>query len=162
MEPRAPGAAQQDFAETIGAVALSIADRPLDSALAQWLNANYPADGAAFTKLAALLDAGYAQGWLCQREAGGIRFGRVIKPGQSAGAFSVDVVKMNRVTGPHHVHPKGEIGMIVPIAGEPRFDGLAAGWYVYGPGSAHYPTVTGGSAYVLYLLPEGSIEFTGR
>ncbi|MGO9005493.1 MAG: DUF4863 family protein [Beijerinckiaceae bacterium] len=160
MEVRAPDAAQRDFAERIAAVVESIGDRPLDSALAQWLNANYPADGAAFKKLAALLEAGCAEGWLCQREADGIRFGRVIKPGQSAGAFSVDVVRMDRVAGPHHVHPKGEIGMIVPLAGEPRFDGFAAGWYVYGPGSAHRPTVTGGSAYVLYLLPEGSIEFT--
>jgi hypothetical protein len=27
--------------------------------------------------------------------------------------------------------------------------------------SAHNPTVTNGSARILYLLPEGAIEFTG-
>ena len=41
-----------------------------------------------------------------------------------------------------------------------RFDGHGAGWVVYGPGSAHSPTVTGGRALVLYLLPQGAIEFT--
>jgi hypothetical protein len=41
-----------------------------------------------------------------------------------------------------------------------RFDGHAAGWCVYGPGTAHRPTVTEGRALVLYLLPEGAIEFT--
>jgi hypothetical protein len=50
--------------------------------------------------------------------------------------------------------------MIVPITGEARFDGKGRGWYVYAPGSSHAPTVTGGSAYVLYLLPDGAIEFT--
>ena len=29
------------------------------------------------------------------------------------------------------------------------------------PGSAHRPAATGGVAHVLYLLPEGEIEFTG-
>ncbi|MBP6368696.1 MAG: DUF4863 family protein, partial [Burkholderiales bacterium] len=40
------------------------------------------------------------------------------------------------------------------------FDGQGAGWVVYGPGSAHSPTVAGGRALVLYLLPQGAIEFT--
>ena len=44
----------------------------------------------------------------------------------------------------------------------PRFDGKEAGWYVYPPGSSHHPTVQGGDAYVLYFLPEGAIEFTGK
>ena len=29
---------------------------------------------------------------------------------------------------------------------------------VYGPGTAHRPTVRGGRALVLYLLPEGAID----
>jgi len=33
-------------------------------------------------------------------------------------------------------------------------------WLVYGPGSAHSPTVAHGRALVLYLLPQGAIEFT--
>jgi hypothetical protein len=161
-EPVYAGPAHRDFAEEIGALTRAIGDRPLDAALAIWLNQTYPADGAAFQKLAALIDQGCSEGWLCQREAGGIKFSRVVKPGQSAGIFSVDVVRMERIAGPHHVHPNGEIGMIVPLSGNPDFDGFAPGWYVYGPGSAHHPTVSDGAAYVLYLLPEGAIEFTGR
>jgi hypothetical protein len=39
-------------------------------------------------------------------------------------------------------------------------DGHGGGWCIYPPGSAHSPTVSGGAALVLYLLPEGKIEFT--
>ncbi len=31
---------------------------------------------------------------------------------------------------------------------------------VYEPETAHYPTVTDGKAIVLYLLPDGEIDFT--
>jgi hypothetical protein len=72
----------------------------------------------------------------------------------------VDVVDMTDVAGPHHTHPLGEIDLIMPIDAEARFDGQGAGWLVCPPGSAHPPTVTGGRALVLYLLPEGRIEFT--
>jgi hypothetical protein len=46
------------------------------------------------------------------------------------------------------------------LSGTAQFDGHGAGWLVYEPGSAHYPTVRGGKALVLYLLPQGAIEFT--
>ena len=39
--------------------------------------------------------------------------------------------------------------------------GACCGWHVYGPGSAHRPTVAGGRALVLYVLPGGKIGFTG-
>ena len=79
-----------------------------------------------------------------------------------AGRFSVDVVWMQDCKGPHHVHPKGEIGMIMPVEGDAEFDDIPRGWYVHEAGSAHWPTVTKGSAYILYLLPDGEIEFTGK
>jgi hypothetical protein len=134
----------------------------LDEALQARLNEAFPPGSADFDGLAELIADGAANRWLCQREAGGIRFGRAVKPGAEAGRFSVDVVLMEDVKGPHHIHPQGEIGMVVPVAGQPRFDAFPAGWYVYPPGSDHYPTVSGGSAYVLYLLPDGAIEFTGK
>ncbi len=96
------------------------------------------------------------------REAGSIKFGRAIKPAKEVSRFSVDVVRMKDIVGAHHVHTKGEIGAIMPISGEPSFDGKPKGWYVYPPGSSHHPAVSGGDAYVLYLLPEGAIEFTGQ
>ncbi len=143
-------------------IAGAMADKAIDAALCDVLDAAYPASGETFTEIEALCGEGEAQGWLCAREAGGIRFGRIVKPGTSAGRFSVDVVRMEDIKGPHHRHPQGEIGMIMPIAGAAKFDGMGRGWYVQPPGSAHSPTVTGGSAYVLYFLPDGDIEFTGK
>jgi hypothetical protein len=60
----------------------------------------------------------------------------------------------------HHHHPNGGIDLIMPLSSDARFDGPAAGWLGYGPGSSHAPTVVGDSALVLYLLPHGAIEFT--
>ncbi len=48
----------------------------------------------------------------------------------------------------------------MPVTPEAKFDGRGAGWCVNEPGSAHHPTVTGGEALVLYLLPDGEIDFT--
>lgn len=158
----AESAGQKEFTRAASAIAQAIGDRPLDHKLEAWLDATYPATGKPFRELAELIRQGAMEGWLCQREAGGIRFGRPIKPGQTAGRFSVDVVYMDNVKGPHHVHTTGEIGMIVPVKGAAAFDGKGEGWYVYEPGSSHWPTVTGGSACVMYYLPDGAIEFTGR
>jgi len=151
-----------EFSQLISGIAAQLAGRALDDGMAAFLNAEYPADGAQFARLAALCAEGERDGWLMGREAGGIKFGRAIKPGCAAGGFSVDVVRMCDVKGPHHTHPNGEIGAVIPVEGAPMFDTFAPGWYVYPPGSAHHPTVTGGDAYVVYLLPEGAIEFTGK
>jgi hypothetical protein len=99
-------------------------------------------------------------GWMCEREAGGIKYGRVIKSTPDLRGYSVDVVDMDAIRGPHHRHPNGEIDLVMPLTEEAKFDGRGAGWLVYGPGSAHFPTVTEGRALVLYLLPQGAIEFT--
>jgi hypothetical protein len=150
------------FEETMGAIAAAIGERPVDMSLAMYLNETFGAEGEVFQSVETLCREGEDEGWICEREMGGIKFGRVIKPGKTAGKFSVDVVRMNDVKGPHHVHPSGEIGMIMPISGAPKFDGMGRGWYVDTPGSDHWPTVEGGEAYVLYLLPGGEIEFTGK
>ena len=97
---------------------------------------------------------------MCNREAGGIKFGRVVKPCDATHGFSVDVVEMDDIAGPHHRHPNGEIDLVMPLDRDARFDGHGAGWRVCGPDSAHVPTVTGGKALILYLLPGGAIEFT--
>jgi hypothetical protein len=150
------------FEELMGEIAVAIGDHAVDAKLTDLLNRILPPDGETFRDVEVLCREGEAEGWICNREMGGIKFGRVVKPGGAAGRFSVDVVRMNNVKGPHHVHPGGEIGMIMPIAGEPKFDGMGRGWYVDPPGSDHWPTVEGGEAYVLYFLPDGQIEFTGK
>jgi len=150
----------EQFRDLIAPITGGIHGKALDGRLEAELNAAYPADGAAFYDIFEACKQAIAAGWMCNREAGGIRFGRVIKPGDATHGFSVDVVDMKDVKGPHHRHPKGEVDMIMPIDAAAQFDGSGAGWKVYGPDSAHHPTVTGGRALVLYLLPQGAIEFT--
>ncbi len=152
----------EEFSMLLSGIAAQLEGVPLDDKMAAFLNAEYPAEGPDLQRLAELCAAGEAEGWLMSREAGGIKFGRAIRPGGATGEFSVDVVRMRDVKGPHHLHPNGEIGAVLPIAGTPKFDAFEAGWYVYPPGSAHHPTISGGDAYVIYLLPEGAIEFTGQ
>lgn len=151
---------RKNFDQRMAALCEFVGDRPLDAALAAALNTQYAPDASAFAELTQLCQAGVAEGWLCEHEGGGIRYGRVTQPSSVTHGFSVDVVKMRDIVGPHHRHPNGEIDLIMPIAGSPTFDGHGAGWVVYGPGSAHSPTIAGGEALVLYLLPDGAIEFT--
>lgn len=155
-------AGRERFEALISAVGREISGRALDQTLEDELNRRFPVDGDDYRELRDACEAGITAGWMCNREAGGIRFGRVIKSGPQTHGFSVDVVDMPTIVGPHHVHPKGEIDLIMPLDRGARFDGRGAGWLVYGPGSAHHPTVTRGRARVLYLLPDGAIEFTQR
>ncbi|MDE2080713.1 MAG: DUF4863 family protein [Burkholderiales bacterium] len=141
-------------------LAARIAGRPLDAALDNWLNTEAGPASPAYGQFKQACEAGVAAGWLCQREGGGIRYGRIFKPADDLHGFSVDVVDMADIAGPHHVHPRGEIDLVMPLSPDARFDGRPAGWVVMPPGSAHRPTVTQGRALVLYLLPQGAIEFT--
>lgn len=150
------------FLAQMQSITAAIAGKPLDDQLQAWLNENYGADTQWFKDTEALCRQGVEEGWLCQYEGGGLRYGRAIKPGPDTAGFSVDVVDMDDVRGPHHSHPNGEIDLVMPQSGDAQFDLTPAGWKVYGPGSAHYPTVRGGRALVLYLLPEGKIEFTRK
>jgi hypothetical protein len=150
------------FDTLIGRIAGAIADVPVDAAMETLLNERFGPATSDFSALKSLCAEGERDGWLLQREHAGIKFGRPIKPHTKAGKFSVDVVRMKDIAGPHHVHTNGEIGAIMPLSGSPTFDGKPEGWYVYPAGSDHHPTVADGEAYVLYLLPEGAIEFTGR
>jgi len=148
------------FRSQIAQLSAAIAGRPLDASLDAWLNANHGTGSPSYLALKASCEAGVAEGWLCQREGGGIRYGRIFNPADDLHGFSVDVVDMTDIAGPHHVHPLGEIDLIMPLDETATFDGRPAGWYVCPPGSAHRPTVKNGRALVLYLLPEGQIEFT--
>ncbi len=159
-ETMMPEATPETFSQLIAQVTGKIAGRPVDAALGVFLAAEFPDSGAQFQEIFKACQEAVAAGWMCAREAGGIRFGRVIKASAATHGYSVDVVEMADVVGPHHRHPQGEIDMIMPLEGEAKFDGHGRGWLVYGPGSAHRPTVTGGRALVLYLLPDGAIEFT--
>ncbi len=142
------GATPDTFRAQIAQLATQIAGRPLDASLDAWLNEHHGAGSATFEALVDSCRAGLRDGWLCDREGGGIRYGRIFKPADDLAGFSVDVVDMQDIAGPHHTHPQGEIDLIMPI------------WCVYGPGTAHQPTVSQGRALALYLLPQGQIQFT--
>ena len=148
---------KETFERIIGEVTEVIAAKPLDEDMAVDLNKKFPTDGPIYAELQQICETAITEGWMCKQEFGGIKFGRIIK---DINGFSVDVVQMEDVVGPHHRHPKGEIDLIIPINDKAEFDNHGAGWIVYGPGSAHNPTVTNGKAIVLYLLPDGEIEFT--
>nr|WP_326541136.1 DUF4863 family protein [Pseudorhodoferax sp.] len=148
-----------EFRAHLAALTAELAGRALDSTLDDWLNREHGAGSPTFDALAEACRTGVADGWLCNREGGGIRYGRIFKPAPDLHGFSVDVVDMQDIAGPQHTHPLGEIDLIMPLDGDARFDGRPAGWLVCPPGSAHRPTVRQGRALVLYLLPEGRIEF---
>ena len=150
----------QTLQQELASLTAELAGRPLDAELERWLNARHGAGSASYARLRALCELGVAQGWLAQREGGGLRYGRIFKPSEALHDFSVDVVDMKDIAGPHHVHPLGEIDLIMPIDPQATFDGRPAGWLVCPPGSAHRPTVAQGRCLVLYLLPQGRIEFT--
>jgi hypothetical protein len=137
-----------------------IAGVPLGSALEAHLNADHGVKSDMFEAIFSACQIGIKDGWMCNREGGGIRYGRVIKSSDATHGFSVDVVQMDNLAGPYHVHPNGEIDLIMPLSADAQFDGQPAGWCVYEPGSGHRPTVTNGSALILYLLPQGAIDFS--
>lgn len=140
-------------------VTRAIAGRPVDRALADHLNATFPGDGEVVRAIEAACHQAIAAGWMCSQGDEGRRFGRVVEPDAETEQLSVDVVDLTEVVGPLHRHPTGEVCLVMPVDAGAKFDGKGRGWCVYGPGSAHRPTVRGGRALVLYLLPEGKIEF---
>lgn len=148
------------FQQTISSITAWLGARPVEPGLAAELTVRFPPSGPEFQALAGACRAGMAEGWLGQRGEPSLRWGRPIKPGPETHGYSVDVVEMSEIAGPHHAHPQGEIDMIIPLDAGAAFDGHGEGWLVYGPGSAHAPTVTGGRAIVLYLLPAGEISFS--
>ena len=150
----------EQFRELIMPVIAHIGSRPLDLALHVDLNTTFPAGGPVYQSIFEACRGAIEAGWMCNREAGGVKFGRVMKPSPETNQYSVDVVDMENVKGPHHRHPNGEIDLIMPLTPEAQFDGVGPGWLVYMPGTAHFPTVSSGRALVLYLLPGGAIEFT--
>ena len=152
--------ARQAFSDAVAMITARIAVQPLDDSLLAFLNENFPPGGEAFDDLAELCRQGIDDGWLCDRERGEIKFCRIITPGPDTNGFSVDVVEMDDIRGAYHGHPNGEIDMVIPVTTNAEFDGQGQGWKVYAADSGHYPTVSGGKAIVLYLLPDGAIDFS--
>jgi len=100
------------------------------------------------------------EGRICDRGEAPMRWGRVTKATEESRDFSIDVVLMDGA-GPKHRHPAGEVNFCIAIDGAPKFDGHGPGWVVFPPDSTHVPTVSGGTMLIVYLLPQGAMEFIG-
>jgi len=122
------------------------------------LDQAFPPTGPFIAALATLLRSGVADGTLCYRGGGSVRYSRMWGASEATGGLSADAVRMDG-PGPLHRHPLGEVDLCLSEEGSPSFDGQPPGWVVYGPGSEHVPTVSGGTMLILYLLPDGAIEF---
>jgi len=149
-----------EFQELLLPITDLVANRAINAALAKELNHVFPPQGELFNEIEQACHEGIEAGWMCAQGSAGRRFGRIIEPGEQTGQLSVDVVELDNIAGPHHRHPNGEVCMIMPLTPSAVFDGQPRGWCTYAPDSAHYPTVSNGAALILYLLPEGEIEFT--
>ena len=111
-----------EFRDQIRVLTDQLAGRELNQELQDWLNAEHGPDSATYRQLEQSCHQGVEAGWMCEHEAGGIRYGRVFKPDDELQGFSVDVVDMNECAGPHHSHPNGEIDLVMPLQGDALFD----------------------------------------
>ncbi len=152
----------QEFQDLMKPVFDTVAEGAVDQGLAGRLNAAYPAGSDLFKEIENACLAAIDAGWMCAEGGEGRRFGRVIEAAAETHDLSVDVVQLKDIVGPHHIHPTGEVCLTMPQDADAKFDGQGAGWCVNDPGSGHFPTVTDGEALVLYLLPGGEINFTGK
>lgn len=128
-----------------------------DAAVAE-LNRRLDPSSAAAKSTNEALKGLLAEGRVAERGELPVRYGRVAKAGDATLGFSIDVVHMNG-PGPLHRHPNGEVNWCVALDGTPTFDGRVPGWVVFPPESRHVPTVAGGTMLIVYLLPQGAIEF---
>lgn len=149
-----------EFQKLLKPVTDFVSSRAITSDLAGELNSHFPPGSDTFEQIERACHQAIANGWMCAQGSEGRRFGRVIEPCEQTGGLSVDVVDLNDIVGPHHSHPSGEVCMVMPVDESALFDGAGKGWCIFEPGSAHHPTVTQGEALVLYMLPQGEIEFS--
>ncbi|MBI3445564.1 MAG: DUF4863 family protein [Magnetospirillum sp.] len=133
--------------------------KAVDRDLAAALNQRFPASGSDVMAVEYACNSAIKAGWMCAQGSPGRRFGRVIPACPQTRDLSVDVIDLTDFAGSLHRHPHGEICLIMPVDETARVDGKGRGWCVYGPDSTHRPTVKGGRALVLSLLPGGAIEF---
>lgn len=109
-------------------------------------------------ELALALQGLLAEGRIAERGELPVKWGRVAKAAPETLGFSIDVVLMNGA-GPRHRHPRGEVNFCIAVDGAPSFDGEPPGWVVLPPASDHVPTVSGGTMLIVYLLPDGAVEW---
>lgn len=131
------------------------------SAVLAALREAFPEDGEAVRELGAALNAGVADGTICNRGDENARFCRLAKATEASHGLSIDVVAL-RGGALEHTHPNGEVTLGFAATdqdGAARFDGHPPGWVFMPPGSRHVPTVEGGRMFLIYFLPDGAVTW---
>ncbi len=123
------------------------------------LNAQFPAEGAAVAAIRAAANAALADGSICNKGEGALKYSRVAKPEQDAGRCSIDAVSMTSTSGPFHTHIKGEACLCFPDNAQVTFEGRNATWMVLPVGSRHAPRVENGHMLILYWWPGGAVAW---
>ncbi len=139
-----------------------VSNTAIDAGLAEELNRRFAPGSEVFDAIEKACHEAIAAGWMCANGDPGRRWGRVIEPCEETGGLSVDVVDLTDLVGSQHGHPGGEVCMIMPVTPGAKFDGMSRGWLVFEPGTAHHPTVSDGEALILYMLPDGKIDYADR
>jgi hypothetical protein len=153
-----------------------IKDRTPGPELEQWLNNTYGPDTELYADLARLIKTGIKEGWAANLELRGPRYrrSRICEPSAETHYFSITAVYMDSMDGTkdleavfrgdEHVHPYGEINLVVPLDTTAQLFGpnngwCGAGWTSPAPSSQHFPEAKGGALIALFFLPAGRISY---
>lgn len=152
-----------------------IKDQTPGTGLERWLNLTYGPGSALYEDFAALIKAGIEEGWAANVQIDGPRYrrSRLCEPGAETFHFSITAVYMDSTEpdpggrrtyrGDYHLHPYGELNMVVPLNEGAALAGpngwCEAGWTAPSPGSHHYPEARGGAVIALFYLPAGRISY---
>jgi hypothetical protein len=88
--------------------------------LEQWLNRTCGPGSALYEDLSRLIKVGVAEGWAANIEVDGRRYRRskIYEPSAETFCFSITAVLMDskeNYRGNYHLHPYGELNMVVPL-----------------------------------------------
>ncbi|WP_321939722.1 DUF4863 family protein [Paraburkholderia sp. J8-2] len=153
-----------------------VKDMTTSTEVERWLNEKYGIESELYKDLARLIILGVREGWAADIEVAGPRYRRSLVGAPSAETFffsitavlldSTDNVQNNpegSFRAGHHLHPYGEINLVVPLNDGAALAGpngwCYGGWTAPAPGSRHFPEVKGGAVISLTFLPAGRIAF---
>jgi len=153
-----------------------VKDMTTGTEVEQWLNSKYGVESELYKDLSRLITLGLKEGWVADVEVGGPRYRRaqLVVPSAETFFFSITGVLMDSTDnsqnnpedsfrGGYHLHPYGEINLVVPLNEGAALAGpngwCYGGWTAPAPGSHHFPEVKGGAVVSLTFLPAGRIAF---
>ena len=88
-----------EFSVVLAPVTEIAGGQPFDAALQARLDLDFGAGSAWFAQMFSACQEAIAAGWMCNREAGGIRYGRVLKPGAASANPAAQAARSANVGG---------------------------------------------------------------